>query len=343
MNIDPSDAYIAIEKILWTKRLAEGLVQMRSILEKNPRVVLEQDAEGRTLLSQAALFPSPEYCKVLLEFDRTGETLRMCDVSGILPLHVACECANIDTARYLLEMHPDSINVTDNMKRNCLHMFIESICVAFCDRERIIEFAGFLLKNAPGLISSTTRNGDLPLHIACSSGRDISVIEFLYNAYPEAIYARDSNGNTPLAAARADEREALVSFLQDQSDVLAEAKNVRTPDTRGQFPIHRAIFNEELPRGTMQLMLSENTDSLGHADSDGNFLIHMACARGKSGIVNSILERSDAGLSIQNNEGKIPIQLLLYDSDVDRNSLEYVQAVNALLREHPDAVMHLRA
>jgi hypothetical protein len=86
MNIGPSDAYIAIGYLIWKERLAEGLVQMRSILEKNPRVVLEQDTEcpGYTLLHKAAVDPSPEYCRVLLEFDRTGETLRMCDVNGTL-------------------------------------------------------------------------------------------------------------------------------------------------------------------------------------------------------------------------------------------------------------------
>jgi ankyrin repeat protein len=91
------------------------------------------------------------------------------------------------------------------------------------------------------------------------------------------------------------------------------------------------------------LLVSAHAENLRHADSNRNFPIHIACAGGKCDIVKRILERSDAGVSVQNNEGKTPIQLLIYDSHVDRNSLEYVEAVNALLRAHPEAVTHLRA
>jgi 23S rRNA G2445 N2-methylase RlmL len=56
-----------------------------------------------------------------------------------------------------------------------------------------------------------------------------------------------------------------------------------------------------------------------------------------------VLEESGARLALQNNEGKVPIQLLLYGSDIDRNSLEYAQAVNALLRAQLEDVVHLRA
>lgn len=81
--------------------------------------------------------------------------------------------------------------------------------------------------------------------------------------------------------------------------------------------------------------------SLRHADSNGNLPIHIACAQGKFDIVKVILERSTAFLSVQNNEGKIPIQLLLHNSYVDRNSLEYVQVVDAMLRANPADVAHL--
>lgn len=44
---------------------------------------------------------------------------------------------------------------------------------------------------------------------------------------------------------------------------------------------------------------------------------------------------------VENKDAKLPIQLLLYHSECDRDSLEYVQAVNALLRANPESVAHL--
>lgn len=131
----------------------------------------------------------------------------------------------------------------------------------------------FLLERAPWLISSTTRDGDLPLHLACIAGNSLSVIQFLYNPRPHAIYARNSTGRTPLAEAQAsnryndDEREAVMTFFQYQYDVLDEARNVLTPDRRGQLTVHRAIQNQEISLGTITLLLSTNAESLSHADS----------------------------------------------------------------------------
>jgi ankyrin repeat protein len=91
------------------------------------------------------------------------------------------------------------------------------------------------------------------------------------------------------------------------------------------------------------MLVSAHAENLRHADSNGNLPIHIACRYGRCDVVKWILDRSDAGVSVQNNEGKTPIQLLLCGSHVDRNSLEYVQTVNALLRAHPEALMDLCA
>jgi ankyrin repeat protein len=353
MDDNTSDVYRAIFDLFGNKCLSaeECLEQTRSILDKNRDVVHEQDADGRTLLHYAAGYAwSPEYCKLILEFDPTHESLQLLDSDGWPPFHFACREGNLATARYLLEMHPESINVTDDEDGyNCLHILLH-YRLSHVEDNRIIEFAGFLLSKAPRLIASSTTEGDLPLHIACYGGFRLSVVKFLYNAHPEAIYKRDNDGLTPSAEAQEtriydddhDGRISVISFFQEQLAFLAEAGMNWLQDENGQLPIHRAILYDEAHQGTIKLMVSAHAASLRHTDSNRDLPIHLACAYRELDIVKMILERStNAVLSVQNNEGKIPIQLLLHNCHVDRNSLEYVQVVDAMLRANPADVAHL--
>jgi uncharacterized protein YutD len=89
------------------------------------------------------------------------------------------------------------------------------------------------------LISASTEDDDLPMHIACRFGCSLFVLQSLYNAYPEATYKRNNHGLTPLAEAQASveypdgdedyERIAVISFFQDQTAIVNEARDVTTP------------------------------------------------------------------------------------------------------------------
>jgi ankyrin repeat protein len=370
------------ELLSWKNRHlpdAERWEKMRSILEENPGVVLEQNEMGDTLLHWAAFDSSPEQCMVLLEFDPTRELLQLRSARGWSPIHCACIAGNLETARYLLGLHPDGINMTDNEEYNCLHLIFSNhgLMVMGQVDERIIDFVRFLLSKAPWLISSSTKKGDLPLHIAFFDGHSLPVLLSLYNAHPEAIYRRNNNGLTPLARAGAigyddDEEEAVITFFR----ALINEARTTTPDALGRLPLHRALLNANLPVGTIELIIDANpvstliADRLGQTplaiacrhcnihvikylveackdalqinDAYGELPLHIACRHGRCNVVKWILERSNAGLSVQNNEGNIPIQLLLYDADCNRNSLEYMQAVYMLLRAYPEAVIYLR-
>jgi hypothetical protein len=58
-------------------------------------------------------------------------------------------------------------------------------------------------------------------------------------------------------------------------------------------------------------------------------------------VMSYIIERSTHQLTELNSEGKLPIELLLYEAEYNRDSLEYVQAVNELLRANPESLAHL--
>jgi ankyrin repeat protein len=402
MDIDTSDAYRAIEELL--DGYSRPVAEIRSILENNSRVVLEQDENRESLLHHAIDYgfrSSLEYCRVLLEFDPTRESLQLRNFDGDLPFHLACSRSNLEMARYLVEIHPGGINETDIDGCNCLHILLGAPKFSFQGSERLIELMGFLLKNAPGLISAAARNGNLPLHVACRGGHGLCVIQFLYNACPEAINMGNSRGDTPLneaiytAGSRGsldeayfsdgfedDEQDPVISFLRNQLAIVNEARNVTTPDERGQgqLPIHRAMLNVNLPVGTLKLMIDANpqsvliADRLGQIplhiacqhcaidiikclvgahqdtllipDSSGDLPLHITCLYGRLGVVEWILDGAVSGVSVENNQGKLPIEMLLYEANCDRKSrksLEYVQAVHALIRAHPESVSHLIA
>ena len=60
------------------------------------------------------------------------------------------------------------------------------------------------------------------------------------------------------------------------------------------------------------------------ADSRGNYALHHACLSENLEIISYILEQSSHGASVRNSDGKLPIQLLLYDASYCRNGLEYL-------------------
>ena len=57
-------------------------------------------------------------------------------------------------------------------------------------------------------------------------------------------------------------------------------------------------------------------------------------------MVKYLLGRGAPLVSELNDDGKLPIHLLWESDRVDRNSVEYVEAVWRLLLAHPETVMH---
>ena len=86
-----------------------------------------------------------------------------------------------------------------------------------------------------------------------------------------------------------------------------------------------------------------NPDSLLIVDNDGYSPLHTACHRGKCDVVSLILGEDNAFVSVRSNDGKLPIQLLCEASSVDRDSIEYVEAMWLLIRHHPEILscLHL--
>ena len=86
----------------------------------------------------------------------------------------------------------------------------------------------------------------------------------------------------------------------------------------------------------VKYMVKEDKNSLTTLDIGGHLPLHHACLGGKLDVMNYILEESPVGVTFQNSEGKLPIELLLlYNTKCDRGSMEFVDTVESLLKANP--------
>ena len=342
---------------------SELLEQLKLILSANPDV--EVISDGWTLLHRAAEERSPEFCKLLVEFN--PEVVRVTDPNGWLPFHWSCERKNVETAKYLFQLYPESIDIADIVGDYPIHAFL------WDNRIIPLELTRFLLKHDRGAVTRPDQDGYLPLLIATRSTMDI--VRLVFDTYPEAIYEemhtrRDGEGTVLQLARRRRCRGEVLTFFESQLEFVRQSAEETAPDENEQLSIHRGLYSRDLSLGTIKLMvkanptiisaadsqgciplhiacqirdfdiakylIESNIDSLEVYDLKGNCALHRACLAGSCDIINCILEKATHGSSVRNSSGKLPIHLLLYDADINRGSLENVGAVYVLLLAYPD-------
>eukprot|EP00956_Cyclotella_meneghiniana_P022796 scaffold43476_cov50-Cyclotella_meneghiniana.AAC.1 len=222
--------------------------------------------------------------------------------------------------------------------------------------------------NDQGAVSARDRLGSLPLHYA--SQCTLAIVELVFNSYPQAIHLTNQDAETPIDIARKYDKVEILNFFDRQVQLERQACIDRTPDNNGRLPIHRAIHNGEASVGVIKLMLAAYPastamlDNQGHnilhaacqagnldtvkflmktvrdfmeaVDTRGNLPLHIACRMGHTSIIPSIVEISTYGVTLQNSDKLTPLEMLLFESECDRDSIEYVEAIRCLLQVDPE-------
>eukprot|EP00956_Cyclotella_meneghiniana_P015689 scaffold24280_cov55-Cyclotella_meneghiniana.AAC.6 len=343
---------------------SELLLQLRAILQSAPGVIQEKDSLGQTPLHYAAWNRSPELCQLLI--DMNPDLVNTVDNIGRLPIHFACSTANFQTIKYLYQKYPESINIQNNMGKYPLHSIL---AYGIGRRDDEIEMLKFMLKNDRGAVSLRIRHRGAyttALHLACES-QSLEIIKLVFDAYPEAIHIEDDNGHLPMNLVRGS--PDLLSFFQSQIQLENQAREDRTIDGNGELPIHRALRNRDVSMGGIKLMMAANPNSINVINSNGHNLLHIAsracnfdtvkylagcdddvlktldnnenlplhyaCLGGNVDVIPFIIEQSTFGVTQQNSDKLTPMELLLYEAECDRDSMEYVEAVRCLLLANP--------
>ena len=115
---------------------------------------------------------------------------------------------------------------------------------------------------------------------------------------------------------------------------------LQTPNKDGAVPLHLAIQSRR-PSDVIQILINHDSDrnTIRIADSKGNTALHYACLDANYEIIAQLLENyGPLSVSKRNLEGKLPLQLLLFDTDSvgERESTRYADSVFRLLRAFPD-------
>ena len=316
---------------------------LRFMLSIDPTLPREM-GNGYLPVHVAVKYKSTRFCKMLI--DAYPESLRIEPGGGWLPIHVACTNGNrddtTDTIQYMLELDPELINKASSDGR-----YLPIHLAAMNGRTQSIEL---LLNFDPGAASKKTNDfRQSPLHLACRYNTNLSTIQVLYNAYPEAILARDSFGRTPLedAHSREEGNQPAMEFLQTQLEYARQAQDMTamsSVDENGQLPLHHALTNNA-SLGSIKLLTRANPaavqisdqkgvyplhiacefssvkvvkylvelagDTLNNIDAKNNSPLHYACRGGNCGVVNYLLETLNVpSVSERNNEKKLAIDLL---------------------------------
>eukprot|EP00956_Cyclotella_meneghiniana_P010048 scaffold13870_cov77-Cyclotella_meneghiniana.AAC.3 len=345
------------------------LVQKLQSIQIDPEVLATTAENGLTLLHIAAgSGRSREFCKVLIDLDPT--LLKALSHWGCLPVHRACGTGNMETAMYLLEIYPESINIATTHGDYPLHLLLNTgLRLGLRNNETVVLFE-FLVKHDAGAVYSPDCDGNIPLYYACRYGNhSLHLVKPLFDAYPDGILIRNKQGYTPLDHVRSYSimMPKLLHFFESQVEIVNQAiedprsihrafqsdivspslgaiklavKPVTTAaDSQGYTLLHLACLEGDLD--TAKCLVELDKESLKTSDANGNLALHHACLRGWCDIIIFLLGESNHGVTVRNSEKKVPIEMLLYEAKCDRNSVEFVAAVDLLLRSCPDTLLYI--
>ena len=346
---------------------------LRFMLHNDPNLPREGSDDGYLAIHFAVIYKSSAFCKELI--DAYPESLRI-EGDGWLPIHDACAHGNRDDTadifQYMLELDPELINEEKSDGYLPIHV------AALKGRTKSIEI---LLKFDHDAASKEVNNGSrrLPLHLACyhNANENLSSVQVLYDAYPEAILASDTDRRTPLDLARNQPRkQPAIEFLQAELVYARRAQDMTTMttvDENGQLPLHCAL-KDNAPLGSIKLLVRGNQaalqvanqngvypvhiacefssvkvvkylvelagDTLNNVDANEDFPIHYACRRGKCDVVKYLLKVNVPSVSERNNNNKLALHLLLEcgENTLDRDSMAYVETVWQLLLANPEVI-----
>jgi len=219
---------------------------------------------------------------------------------------------------------------------------------------------------------------ELPLYVACAnSAGNTAILEsgmaaynqitkLLFDIHPNAIEelpnemiledsflhkqlqyweeSKDSNMmSTPDDFGRLPLHRALVrgNVALGSTKLLAQANlfALAAPDNNGAIPLHLACHHSLLT-GVVQYLIECNERSLDMKDSEENNIMHYACRGAAYATIKLLLDKFGSGkfLSQRNKGGRLPIDLLIYQENVDRSGIHYTECLFNLMRACPETI-----
>jgi len=264
--------------------LRGDIAQVHKLLDEGESVN-SRDEKGWTPLHYAAAAGHDAVVKLLLD-KRASVDAR--DSDRETPLHKASQLGRNSTVNLLLDRGA-SVNVQDNQGQTPLHK---------AGNAGIVK----TLINHGADIRSRDYRGRTPLHVASAYGKE-DVAKNLVKA-GVAISVRDSQGKTAadLAGKKIKDKQMarrIRSFLDSQNKL---ATTLQEAAAIGDIAGIKTALKAGAPVNT--------------PDNNGNTPLHLAVQSGNAQAVRYLLDVPTIKIRVQNNEGNIPIEEAINQSEM---------------------------
>ena len=247
-----------------------------------------QDRAGNTSLSLALSQGFDELAQDLLT--KHGVKVDFKDKEQNTALHLAAGACNKTIKRYFTPADKDARNVYG----------VSPLAAAVWHGH--LEAAKFLVrKNASP--KTLTNAKETLLHIAATRSDDASLLQWVYDLWPEALNEKDVNGCTPLHSALKARKAGTAAWLSN----IAGA-DVHCRDNEGNTPTSMAVRNG-LKEAAGALVAKGAKDDC--VDNDQNTLSHLAAFSGNVPLVEQF--HSVAPPETRNKSGMTPLGMAVWN------------------------------
>ena len=285
-NSVASDGSLPLHRVVQNQRKAHWTFDgAQDICNANVRAAHIPDLHGQLPLHRAAasivhqensttaLQTRSIICN-LLEVHQDGAA--HADNRGCLPLHIVAQNGEIwdEEVQAIYDAFPQAARTRAGValgNQLPLHMASSNPCAKASLFQRFVELN-------PRGASQADRQGRLPLHLACESGRDWQSVSAIHEAHPEGIRQAEQNSRhwTPLQIASASP-SAGAELIANLAQLHPESATVT--DSRGRQALHLACLSGKSWEGGLRALFEAAPDSLRCPDECGLLPFHIASFR----------------------------------------------------------------
>jgi Ankyrin repeats (3 copies) len=251
-----------------------------------------------------------------------------------VPLHILAQrqydfsaTAEVDRVITIVDIWPRGLRERDSNGWLPLHYAVRGMPLELVRR--------FVRGWPTALQTATSDTKALPLHLAANSPyRDAGLLQFLAEAFPPALRARDADGRLPLhrcvtcASSRLDE----VQFVgRAFSGAFGEK------DANGWLPLHHAAAHTSA--GVVRYLADEWMQGLLEPTNDGRLPLHVAAQHiaSRLGVILVLAHAEPRALQIQSGDGSLPLHLAAA-SPSGESPKEVVATIERLAHGWPQAL-----
>jgi hypothetical protein len=242
--------------------------------------------------------PIPDFVSVLpLTMSNDSMSVLPLNLSND-PIQVFLDNGDWINLKALVESDPEVCRQSVSMMfqgRRITCLPLHAVFEGRCDNLSLIEC---LLEAYPeALLSKEEEGGRLPLHMAAIRGAPTAVMRYLVQASPQSLQMADRQGNLPLHHAVTYSSEAVVELLANLSPDACQHAN-----TKARLPLHllcaRQWDQDSLSLSLIRTILHHNARAAGKQERQGRLPLHLACEQGypRLDVVELLVESFPAGL-----------------------------------------------